>query len=510
MKNYFSEIEKMVNASAMDFDAIAVINKDGIVEYAKMLRQLPAKLDIAPFNKANVGQHILEVYSTLKEEESTVIRTLRTGEITTSPFQVLRAGARTVVISATTFPIFDEYGEIRGAVDAVKLLEYIDNTKQEHPAVGTALDSIIACNSEMLKIKETIIDVAKNDSPVFLYGETGTGKELVARALHQLGPRRKGLFISQNCAAIPANLLESTFFGTEKGGFTGAEPKQGLFELADGGTLFLDEVNSMDPIMQTKLLKALEEQRLRKIGGEKDICFNTRILCASNEHPADLIRKGRLREDFYYRVSVVMICLPPLRQRRDDIMLLTHHFIHVYNEKMGKSIQGITSMTEDLFLRWPWPGNVRELRSVIENAFNRETGNVITLDSVMDLLNRMESQEQVKDVPPAPVPPSQQKTLPSPEASQFFGYSQSAQNSRHSQRPQSHQSWQASDEIFQIPMIREKLCRGKIDLQKLLEDYERAVISQALRQSSSLTSAADKLSISPQKLNYRMHKLGLK
>ncbi len=482
MKNYLSEIEKIINANTGEFDTIAVVNKDGIIEYTKTLRPLPPDMDIALFSRNVIGKHILTAYSTLKEEESTVMRTLKTGKITSIDRQILCTGDKTVVISAITYPIFDEFGEIQGVVDATRLLEYIDDSRRENVEERTVLDSIITCNAEMMKIKETVAEVAKTDSPVFLYGETGTGKELVARALHRLSRRKNRPFISQNCAAIPPNLLESTFFGTEKGGFTGAESKQGLFELADGGTLFLDEINSMEVMMQTKLLKALEEQQVRKIGGEKDVFFDVRIICAANEYPADLIRAGRIREDFYYRVSVIKINLPPLRYRRDDIMLLTDFFIRFYNEKMSKNIQGVSSMVADLFLRWKWPGNIRELRSTIESAFNRESGSIITLYAVMDLLSRMG--EEGPQRPDSEKMPSAGTALPGA----------------------------AEEETLFMPLqtIREKLQVGKIDLQKLLEDYERSIISEAMRQNPRLTAVAEKLSMSPQKLNYRISKLRLK
>lgn len=486
MKNYVGEIEKMLKASGKEFDGLTVVNKEGIIEYSKNLRTLSPEMDVTMFRKDVVGKHILEAYSTLKEEDSTVMRTLKTGEMTTIDHQMLCSGDRTIVITGTTFPIFDEYGEIRGAVDAAKVVKYIDNSKSESIGASTALDRIITCSNEMIKLKETLEEVAESDSPVFLYGETGTGKELAAQALHQLSPRRQGPFIAQNCAAIPTELLESTFFGTEKGGFTGAEPKQGLFELANGGTLFLDEINSMGTIMQTKLLKALEEQNVRKIGGEREIRFDVRIVCASNEDPQELLQAERLRKDFYYRVSVVKIFLPPLRQRKEDIMLLTSHFISVYNEKMSKSIRGVSSMTEDLFLRWSWPGNVRELRSTIESAFNREKGSTITLNSVIDLLNRVEEQEvEVGNV-------SEQELLRRPSAGILPA------------------ELSGSDEMYELPMIREKLRGGKIDLQKLLEDYERSIIFEAIRLNPRLTAVADKLSMSPQKLNYRMNKLRIK
>jgi len=305
-----------------------------------------------------------------------------------------------------------------------------------------------------------------------IYGETGTGKELFAKALHLLSARKDKPFIAQNCAAIPVNLLESMFFGTERGGFTGAESKKGLFELADGGTLFLDEINSMDTAMQAKLLKVLEEHKVRRIGGKEDIRFNVRIVCASNEVPERLIEEGRLRSDFYYRVGVVRLWLPPLRERQEDILLLTQHYIDQFNKKMGRNIRGLSQMTQDLFLRWSWPGNVRELKNTIEGAFNIETSDLITLDSVQNLLSKMGQDTR----------PVQEEAPVRAEA----------------------------EEPGSLAQIREQLGRGKVDLRNLLSQYEAAIIREALRQTNRLNAAAEKLSISPQKLQYRMEKLKLK
>ena len=228
-----------------------------------------------------------------------------------------RRGQR-VLLESTTIPIVVD-GQVECVVDSSKY-HAIDQRVIRGDSGGLyTLDHIITQDTAMLTLKERIRNVAPLDSSVLIYGETGTGKELVAESLHSEGKRSGKPFVSQNCAAIPSNLLESLFFGTEKGSYTGALTRKGLLEEADGGTLFLDEINSMEIGLQAKLLKVLEEKKVRRLGGSRDIPFDVRIVAAVNEDPAKLIREHRLREDLYYRLGVVRITLPPLRKRKGDI-----------------------------------------------------------------------------------------------------------------------------------------------------------------------------------------------
>ncbi len=232
----------------------------------------------------------------------------------------------------------------------------------------------------MQTLKERIVKVARTKSTVMIYGETGTGKELVARAIHNGGSRKNKRYLSQNCAAIPENLLESILFGTTRGSFTGAENRPGLFEIASGGTLFLDEINSMDLAVQAKILKAIEEQKIRRIGGTEDILIDVRIIAATNEDPLLCMQRGSLREDLYYRLKVVQLNIPPLRNRKEDIRPLTEYYINFYNTVMGKSIQKVDAQLMRLFYQYSWPGNVRELRNMIEGGFNLCENDVLCVD----------------------------------------------------------------------------------------------------------------------------------
>ena len=230
------------------------------------------------------------------------------------------------------------------------------------------LDDIITQNPEMLTLKDTVQRVAANTSPVLIWGETGTGKELFAQSLHSHSSRARGPFVAQNCAAIPTTLLESTLFGTTRGSYTGAENRKGLLKQADGGTLFLDEVNSMDLSLQAKILKAIEEKRFRPVGGEQDVHSDVRIVSAMNVDPITAVREGLLRRDLFYRLGVVQLALPPLRKRPEDIPLLTDFYVEQYNRNMGRAISGVSELVRNALLAYDWPGNVRELQHTMERV----------------------------------------------------------------------------------------------------------------------------------------------
>ena len=221
----------------------------------------------------------------------------------------------------------------------------------------------------MLDIFELIKMVADSNSSILILGESGTGKELVAKSLHFNSNRKHASFISINCSAIPENLLESELFGYKRGAFTGASSdKKGKFLLADGGTLFLDEIGEMPLTLQVKLLRTIQEREIEPIGSEFRIKVDIRILSATNKDPYDLIKSGKLREDLYYRLNVVEIKIPPLKERKDDIPLLIHHFIEKYSKENNRKIKWISNEALKILQSYHWPGNVRELENIIERA----------------------------------------------------------------------------------------------------------------------------------------------
>lgn len=297
-----------------DTDGILVVNREGIIEYHRI------SLNSYWCSQDTVGRHILELYPELDEESSTILQALRNGTASYNVLQDInnRRGER-VLLESTTIPLVVD-GRVECVVDSSKYHTIDQRIIRGGESGGlSTLDRILTQDPAMMALKSRIRDVAKLDSSVLIYGETGTGKELVAESLHSEGNRAGRPFVSQNCAAIPATLLESLFFGTEKGSYTGALTRKGLLEEADGGTLFLDEINSMDPALQAKLLKVLEEKKVRRLGGSRDILFDVRIVAAVNEKPRKLIQEGRLREDLYYRLGVIRLTLPPLRERLCDI-----------------------------------------------------------------------------------------------------------------------------------------------------------------------------------------------
>jgi Nif-specific regulatory protein len=238
--------------------------------------------------------------------------------------------------------------------------------------------NIVGTSKEMRDVYEQIAQVAPSGATVLIRGESGTGKELVAHAIHYNSPRSSKPFVKVNCAALPESLIESELFGHEKGAFTGAVArKRGRFELAEGGTLFLDEIGDLSPAMQVKLLRALQEREFERVGGTETIKVNVRLITATNVDLEQAVSDGRFRSDLYYRLNVFSIYLPPLRERKTDILLLADHFLEKYGRQNGKRIKRISTPAIDMLMTYHWPGNVRELENVVERATLVCEGNVI-------------------------------------------------------------------------------------------------------------------------------------
>jgi two-component system response regulator PilR (NtrC family) len=314
---------------------------------------------------------------------------------------------------------------------------------------------VVGKSPKMIEVYRTIGTVAMGDSTILITGESGTGKELVARAIHETSRRKEKPFVSINCSAFPETLLESELFGYMKGAFTGANTnKKGLFEAAAGGSIFLDEIGDMTPAMQVKLLRVLQERRLRPLGGTAEIPIDVRVLAATNQDLLSRIQQGSFREDLYYRVAVINIHLPALRERAEDIGLLAFSFLRQYSERAGKNMSGISAEALHCLESYSWPGNVRQLENAIERAVALETTKEIQLERLPEMVR--------------------------------------------------NRSLQVENDLFILP-------EGPFDLERFLSQIESSLIQQALRQTDgNQTLAAQKLNLTKGSLRHRLQTLQIK
>lgn len=347
-----------------------------------------------------IGKNILDIFPELTPETSTFYYVLKSKKPLIDYVQnYINYNGKKVSTVTSTIPLMKGQ-EIIGAMEIYRDLTYTKElsdkifalqqklshynaTPQLYTKNGTeyTFDDIIGESSAIRALKEKAKKVADSISPILVYGETGTGKELLVQAIHNASIKRSSKpFIAQNCAALPATLLEGILFGTSSGSFTGAKDKPGIFELANGGTLFLDEINSMPIELQAKLLRVLQDSTVRRLGGEKTITVDVRVIASTNEEPERAVERGLLREDLYYRLKVVPLRMPPLRERKEDIPLLVDHFIKLYNDKLNKNVKEVSPRVMSALLNRTWAGNVRELKYTIENIMNFIDNEVIYLD----------------------------------------------------------------------------------------------------------------------------------
>ncbi len=365
-------------------EGIHIVDLDGMTRvYNKAMSEIEGLKTKQVMNK-----HLLDIFPDWTRENSTLLTVLETKEkIENREQHYVNLKGKEITTINTTLPIFD--GEkLIGAVEVSRNLTTVSNMSEQIIELQQQLiapkpqpkaiksyhfDELIGRNPLYVQAINLAQKAAKSLSSVLIFGETGTGKEMFAQSIHYASERSKQPFIAQNCAAIPENLLEGILFGTEKGSFTGAISRPGLFEQASGGTLFLDEINSMSLGLQAKLLRVLQESYVRRIGGSKDIPINVRIISATNESPAHLIEKGLLRKDFYYRINVIFIKIPSLNERVEDIPLLVDYFLRDYNQRLGKDVWMLSEDLMQAFKMYEWEGNIRELKNFIESAMNLVT-----------------------------------------------------------------------------------------------------------------------------------------
>ncbi len=431
-------------------DIVLIADDKGIIRYYYTNKSERTRLH----SDAIVGKHITDVYISVVEEESTIMQVLKTGKPAINRIHRFATPEGLVIQSITSDIPIVENDRIIGVIDISsydRQTSFISADAVKNEKELYTISDIVTVSSQMIELKEKIEKIANTDSSVMIYGETGTGKELVAQSIHSSGKRRKKPFISQNCSAIPSTLLESFLFGTTKGSFTGAEDRKGLFEMADGGTLFLDEINSMEFSMQSKLLKAIEEKQFTRVGGSKPIHVDVKIVSATNEKVEDCLAKQSVRADLLYRLSVVRLNILPLRERMIDIVPLTRSFINEFNIRMKRDVIDVKEEVYDAFSKYDWPGNVRELRSAIECAFNITNDRFIGKNDLPEYI---------------------------------------------------FSAIKAKDTKYSIDY--------NLSLKDMVENYEKHIIKKTLANSADKVEAAAKLKTTKQVLNYKMNKYNLK
>ena len=467
------------------FLGVLIIDKLGrIVYYNKRMGELD---ELTP--EEALGYKISEVYS-VRDDQSPSMRSLLSRRPVIGEYMIYKtARGRQIGSVNHAYPIFHQ-GELMGAICLVTdvssltklVMSPVESEKNRAaPAAdvkqaGVTFDHIIGINPVFREAVDVAKVAAAGPSPVMLVGETGTGKDLFAQAIHNYGDRAKKQFMAINCSAIPEALLEGVLFGTTKGAFTGAVEKEGLLEHASGGTVFLDEINSMPVMLQAKLLRVLQDHRVRRVGGLSEKKVDLRIISAANISPLKAVADNTLRVDLYYRLGVIQVRIPPLRERPEDIPHLTGHFIETVSERLGKIIKGVTPGVLNSLKRRPWPGNVRELEHTIESALNFVSDGEQLAER--HLKRAVRHIYMINAAMPEEVP---QRTIvevrPRPRADSV--------------------SWGES-------MSRPPL-KGDLEI------VERERLTQALRDSrGQVNRAAGLLDISPQLMSYKMKKYGLK
>lgn len=392
-------------------DSVTMVDDKGRVVVKQRFNPRYTDKENEIHNKWCIGKNLLEVFPSLNHKDSSLLQALTKGKIVHYEAQrVINYEGKLSVTNNITFPVIIR-GKIVGAVELSRdITNFEKNMKAGHVESGTdkphagkdaqySVSDIVGDNIKMQDIKRTILKIADSTSSVMVYGETGTGKELVVSAIHNAGERQDKPFIAINCAALPESILEGLLFGSRKGAFTGAENKKGMFEEANGGTIYLDEINSMPVMLQAKLLRVLQEKAVTPLGASQPVKLDVRIIASTNKPLSEIVSSGQMREDILYRLNTINIDIPPLRERLDDIHLLAEHFIKKYNSEFNKSVKGLSDEVHKFFLNRSWKGNVRELEHVIESAMNiAEDEGYITLGDLPAYLAEPETSVEIVPV----------------------------------------------------------------------------------------------------------------
>lgn len=450
--------------------------------YAVFINDRSRRISEIPDNVSVEGRHLLDMYP-LDENVSTTLTSLRTERPVVNRVDHYNTSDGTFVAAAYTAIPIRKFGEVVGTVVFEQNSEVVENRIKRMKSIQKALDSYVDPNPRMpftgytfdniigngVALEEAVSiakRVSSQECNVLLIGETGTGKELFAQSIHRESGRRDGKFLAINCAAVPENLIEGVLFGTVKGSFTGSEDRVGYMEEASGGTLFLDELNSMSLAMQSKILRAVQERTIRRVGGSEDIPIDVRIISSCNEDPFKAIRENRLRRDLFYRLSTVMINLPPLRDHPEDIETLMRARIRNSNIHYVNKVDKIAPEVLDFLKRYSWPGNVRELFHMVDYAMNVTDGDTIEMEHLPKHLLRE--------------------------------YHENGMTAADTAKP----SATAADTV--------KPDWSRETLQSVMDRYENEVLRQALDQyGGNISRTAEALDIKRQSLQYRIHKYGI-
>jgi arginine utilization regulatory protein len=364
-------------------EAIHVVDTDGKTIF---YNEVAARNDGLTIEEV-VGKPLLKVFPSLNKGTSTLLKVMETKKPIFNQAQIYtNVYGKKIETMNTTLPIFvdnvlvgameigKDYSRMKKLseqlVDLQRKVLPVKNIPRKNNSVSYTLNDFITKDIQLLNLKREAYKLAKSHSPMLVFGESGTGKEVFIQGVHSASNRASAPFIAQNCAAIPETLLESILFGTAKGSYTGAVDRPGLFELANGGTLFLDELHGMPIDLQAKLLRVLEDRIVRRVGGQNSFYVDVRVIAAMNIHPKKALEMKMLRPDLFYRLNVLMFELTPLRNRKEDILLLSDVFVENFNRSLHKQVKSTADEVKALFLHYPWPGNVRELKHSIEYMMN--------------------------------------------------------------------------------------------------------------------------------------------
>lgn len=415
--------ERVIEILNLIDEGVSVIDTNGKIVFCNKKAAFLDNIDV----ETAMGRHILEVYPSLSDKTSTLLNVINTGQEIHDNLQTFQnyKGEKITTVNTTIAlrknkKIIGAFEISRDITQVRKLSEEVVDLKNELINMGSSSSDsntgskrtaysgtgskqpssqikgytfmdIIGQNSEILKLKAYALKAAGTSSPVLIYGETGTGKELFVQSIHNSSSRKYKPFIAQNCAALPSTLLEGILFGTVKGSFTGAEDRPGLFELADGGTLYLDELNSTPLDLQAKLLRVLQDGVIRRVGDIKERVVDVRIIASTNIEPEKCVADGVIRKDLFYRINVIYLKIPELAERKSDIPILVEHFIEKYNQKFNLRLKGITRPAMEKMLSYDWPGNVRELQYVIEGLMNMKESEYIECEDLPEYIRNSEN-----------------------------------------------------------------------------------------------------------------------